>query len=266
MKYQNMVMKHGYCNTAHEDGVGSGAGGTPPETFTAEEVEKLVSERLNEAVAGLKAKNGEVIGDNKKLKEQLAQFDGIDPAAVKAILQRFSDDEEAKLIAEGKIDEVLNKRTERMKTAHEKQLAEMTAKVEAAEARAAKFTDRVLGDAIRAAGSEAGIHKTAFEDAIFRAKTVFDIDDDGNAVAKDGVFGKDGKPLTLKEWFGDMQESAPHWFPMPQGAGARGSGSSQPGQKNPWKKETFNLTEQGQIYRENPELARQLAAQAGQTI
>lgn len=35
-----------------------------------------------------------------------------------------------------------------------------------------------------------------------------------------------------------------------------------PGQTNPWKKETFNLTEQGRILRENPELAKQMMAQA----
>ena len=35
-----------------------------------------------------------------------------------------------------------------------------------------------------------------------------------------------------------------------------------PGQTNPWKKETFNLTEQGRLLRENPELARQMMAQA----
>lgn len=34
------------------------------------------------------------------------------------------------------------------------------------------------------------------------------------------------------------------------------------GQINPWKKETFNLTEQGRLLRDNPELARQLMAQA----
>jgi len=32
--------------------------------------------------------------------------------------------------------------------------------------------------------------------------------------------------------------------------------------KNPWSKEHFNLTEQGRIYRENPELAKQLKASA----
>ena len=36
--------------------------------------------------------------------------------------------------------------------------------------------------------------------------------------------------------------------------------------KNPFAKETFNLTEQGKLYRENPEQARALAAAAGVTI
>jgi hypothetical protein len=31
---------------------------------------------------------------------------------------------------------------------------------------------------------------------------------------------------------------------------------------NPWKKETMNLTEQGRIFKENPELARRLKAEA----
>lgn len=41
---------------------------------------------------------------------------------------------------------------------------------------------------------------------------------------------------------------------------AGGGGGS--GQTNPWKKDTFNLTEQGRIIRDNPELARQMMAQA----
>ncbi|MCM1564917.1 MAG: phage scaffolding protein [Dehalobacter sp.] len=39
-------------------------------------------------------------------------------------------------------------------------------------------------------------------------------------------------------------------------------GGGSPGVKNPWKKETFNLTDQGKILRENPELAKQLQAAA----
>lgn len=40
------------------------------------------------------------------------------------------------------------------------------------------------------------------------------------------------------------------------------SSDGTPAGKNPWSKEYFNLTEQGRILRENPELARQLQAAA----
>lgn len=40
------------------------------------------------------------------------------------------------------------------------------------------------------------------------------------------------------------------------------TGGGGTGHTNPWKKETFNLTEQGRLLRDNPELARQMMAQA----
>ena len=43
---------------------------------------------------------------------------------------------------------------------------------------------------------------------------------------------------------------------------AEGRDQSPGGIKNPWSKEHFNLTEQGRILRENPDLAKQLQAQA----
>ncbi|MEO0851975.1 MAG: hypothetical protein AAFY15_00525, partial [Cyanobacteria bacterium J06648_11] len=39
-----------------------------------------------------------------------------------------------------------------------------------------------------------------------------------------------------------------------------------PGLTNPWAKKTWNLTQQGQVYKANPALARQLAEQAGVTL
>jgi hypothetical protein len=51
------------------------------------------------------------------------------------------------------------------------------------------------------------------------------------------------------------------------GGGATGGGTdrSDPGY-NPWKKETWNLTEQSKIFRTDPERARNLARQAGETL
>lgn len=48
-----------------------------------------------------------------------------------------------------------------------------------------------------------------------------------------------------------------------------GSGTNPPntgGMQNPWKKETFNLTMQAKILKENPALAQRLMAEAGVKI
>lgn len=45
-------------------------------------------------------------------------------------------------------------------------------------------------------------------------------------------------------------------------AESKDKGGGGGGQKNPWKKETFNLTEQGRILRDDPDLAKQLQASA----
>lgn len=47
------------------------------------------------------------------------------------------------------------------------------------------------------------------------------------------------------------------------GSGANPAGGGNSGQKNPWLKEQWNLTEQGRITRESPDKARQLRAAAG---
>lgn len=227
MKFRNMYQK--YYAPAGDDGSASGGSATPPNEGGADDDggEKSYSQaEVDALVNGLKGKNSELLGKLKEQKaavsdatERLKQFDGIDPESVRTILKRFSDDEEAKLIAEGKIDEVLEKRTEMMRTSHEKDLQALQGELEKAQAVATKFTDRVLADSVRAAGSEAGIHKAAFEDAIYRAKGAFEINSDGEIIAKDGKFDSDGKPLTPKAWFEGMKEQAPHWFPAPQGGG-----------------------------------------------
>lgn len=206
-----------------EAGEGGDAGGQG--SAITPEVQALIDAQVSQAVGGLKAKNAELLGKIKESGEQLKRFDGIDPEAVRNILQRFSDDEESKLIASGKIDEVLNKRTERMKAGFEQETAKERQAREAAEQRAERFTRRVLENSIRAEATAAGIHQHAIDDALLRAGMSFKLDDEGNPVAVEGSYGKDGKPLTLKEWFGDMKDKAPHWFP----ASANGGGSQPSG-------------------------------------
>ena len=77
------------------------------------------------------------------------------------------------------------------------------------------------------------------------------------SIAEDGtVLGIDEQLTTLKEQYKDL------FKPDLKGREPNNIGGTPPGTKNPWSKEHFNLTEQGRILRENPELAAQLQAAA----
>ncbi|PYZ59964.1 hypothetical protein [Providencia rettgeri] len=216
MLFMNIERKY-YSQAGGED-KGGGAGGALKIT---PEIQTLIDQQ----VSGLKAKNTELLGKIKEQGDNLKRFDGIDPDTVKGMLKRFENDEEAKLIADGKIDEVINKRTERMRGDTDKQLKEANARVEKAEAFANKFRARVLGDEIRSAAGKAGALSSAQEDLILRAKGIFQINDEGQAVAvdEDGnpIMGKDGRTqLSPIEWIESLKESAPHLFPAASGTDA----------------------------------------------
>jgi hypothetical protein len=78
--------------------------------------------------------------------------------------------------------------------------------------------------------------------------------------------GKDGMtPMTLDEWVDGQVAEAPHLFESNAGGGAAGSGSGGAGNrsvKNPFRKETWNLTEQMKLQKSDPQLAARLKAAA----
>jgi hypothetical protein len=90
-------------------------------------------------------------------------------------------------------------------------LKALTARAEKAEAFASKFQGKVLGDSVRGAALKAGALPEATDDIILRAKGVFSLNEEGEAVAVDEsgqvILGKDGKgsfnglsPLRIRIW------------------------------------------------------------------
>lgn len=82
-------------------------------------------------------------------------------------------------------------------------------------------------------------------------------------------FDKEGKLIGLEDAINPYKESISHIFKQeekqPQFTGIKpveGTVTSQG--YNPWKKETFNLTDQGKLFKENPDLAKQLMSQVNQ--
>lgn len=82
------------------------------------------------------------------------------------------------------------------------------------------------------------------------------------------ILGEDGKVTGLDEQLKALKESKPFLFKTapsnPPKYNPNGGGGNN--MNNPFAKETFNMTEQGKLLRENPEQAKALAAAAGVTL
>ena len=211
--------------------------------------------------------------ENVKLRKEVEKFKGIDPEEVPAKLQRLTEVEEElealKDTDKNKVKELVEQRTNEMKTAHEKQLKAL--QDEAAGLRSNLKTLKI-DQQITESGAGFGLRNGAAPDLVARARSVFDLDDDGNIVARDAdgqqIFNKAGEPLSPNDWVESMTKDAAHLFDPNEGTGSKGGakGGGPLAGTNPWKKETFNMTEQGRILKEDPERARRLAAQAGKVI
>lgn len=124
------------------------------------------------------------------------------------------------------------------------------------------------------AGLKAGLRQTAIDDLLARGERVFSLNKDGKTVE---ALDADGNPvydgsdvLTMDRFVLNLSKSAPHLFEESEGSeskggGGGGGGGFKPG-NNPWKQETWNLTEQGKLIRSDKSKARTLAIQAGAKV
>jgi len=185
-------------------------------------------------------------------RETAKQWEGMDSTEMRNLLTRIEGDEDMKLIKDGKYDQVFTKRTEKLRTDHQKQLDKLASDhktaLEEADKRTQLYEGRVLENALREAASEVGLHAPAIRDAVREGRATFVLDDNGNAVQKreDGsvVIGKDGKnPFSPKEWLESMRTEAPHWFP----AEGSGTGSKQSRATNGSGQKTMTRSDFGKL-------------------
>jgi len=87
---------------------------------------------------------------------------------------------------------------------------------------------------------------------------------DGKAMVLNG-----GVEQPLNDYLAQLKNPGSGWEHFFSATGARGMGSSPansasvaPGMKNPWRAESFNMTEQFALQASNPELAAALQAEA----
>lgn len=208
--------------------------------------------------------------DHKTLKDRFATFGDRKPEDIIAALDRIPELEAAAKgnLDEAKLNEIVEGRiksrlapVERQAQTLQQQLSEANASLEMLRA---KDSLRIVTDAVRGAASKLKVVDSAVEDVTLLAERLFTIDETGAVVTKDNVGVTPG--ISADVWLTDMQAKRPHWWGPSQGGGAGGNRGGGSGVTNPWSKDSWNLTEQGRIYKENSGKAEQLAKAAGTTI
>jgi len=203
------------------------------EAMVKETKESLLSDmdkKIEEATSGLKNKNQELLNEKKKIQETLKDFENIDPEKAKEALNFLETNAEAQMIKEGKIDELLEKRTSNLKSEHEAQLQELSQKLEETSTKSQTFEslykNKVIEDGLREAALQAKVRPEAIDDIILRGSREFSLGEDGSIESrdKDGKLRKtvDEKILTPYNWIDSLKKSHPHYWPDSQGAGLRG--------------------------------------------
>lgn len=123
---------------------------------------------------------------------------------------------------------------------------------------------RVVGDAIRTGAASTKMLQEAVGDVEFMAQAIFEVNENNQVVAKEGIPGVT-PGISPEVWLTDLKQKKPFYWPQSVVAGGKG-GTGAPGGNNPWAKDTWNMTQQGVIYAQDPKKAEQLAAQAGTTV
>ena len=203
----------------------------------------------------------------KQLEEHKQRFEGINPDEVRQLAEDKRKLEEAQQLKAGEVERVLESRVKAATSPLEKQLAGVTLERDSLHARLSAIQ---IDQAVLTEATKRGLRPSAIPDITARAKTTFRLKDGvPQAYEADGQtarMGKDGlTPLTVAEWIDAQVSDAPHLFESNAGGGAAGDGSGGAGNRsarNPFRKETWNLTEQMKLQRTDPRLAQRLKAAA----
>jgi hypothetical protein len=199
-----------------------------------------------------------------QLAEQKRRFEGIDPDEARQLAEKHA-------LQAGEVEKVIEGRVRTAKNQMERHYSGIVAERDALNS---ALTAVSIDQGVTTVASRKGLRPTAIPDITARARSVFKLmkgapvayEADGQTVR----VGKDGlTPLTLEEWVDQQVADAPHLFESNAGSGAAGvasgggaSARANRSVKNPFRKESWNLTEQMRLHKSDPALAARLKASA----
>jgi hypothetical protein len=142
----------------------------------------------------------------------------------------------------------------------QKKIGALETQLTAANAAAAdigvKLVSRTISEEIRSACRDSHVKPEAVNDALTIGMGELQLVD-GRVETAEGV--------SLADWVDRRKGISPYWWPVARGSGARGNDIGlAPTGANPWSKETWNMTQQGNLVKSDPALAERMKASAVQ--
>lgn len=201
---------------------------------------------LAREIEALRRKNAEILDEKKQLQRRLSDLPP--DTDVQALLAFKQQTEQQQLEAQGQYTEARQKLEQQFRERE----AQLQQRIDALEAEVKEL--RIIGPAVAALAD--AVHDP---DEVVKLKLKpdqIDREPDGTVVVVDGY-----QRTPILDW---AKTSLPQYrlkAPKPAGSGApvgRSGGDAPAGMKNPWARDTFNLTEQARLMRNDPELAVKL--------
>jgi len=239
------------------------------EGATEEQIGKVLKE-FETDVTGLKVNRDQILSESKSHKEKLDKLNS-DYSAKEAEYKKQLEELDKQIKSSGK-DDLKNYYEAEIKKAqgvYQAQLEEARKTASTYEAEKNQLYDEYVKV----------LRNVEFEKA---AEKISNLNPTMKACLRDVFFARNQfdftevdkvKKFLNKEGYKDVNDSLMSFIGTDEGksfllanvngGGASGSGSKITSTNNPYKKETFNLTEQMRLEKEKPELAAQLKAQAG---
>lgn len=206
---------------------------------------------LQREIEALRRKNAEILDEKKKLSAKLSDLPA--DTDVQALLAFKQQHEQQQLEAQGQYAEARQK----LEAQFREREAQLQGRIDALEAEVAEL--RIIGPAVAALAD--AVHDP---DEVLKLRLKpeqIDREPDGTVVVVDGY-----QRTPILDW---AKASLPQYrlkAPKPAGSGAPVGGSAggdiPAGVKNPFHRDSFNLTQQARMFRTDPELAARLQAAA----
>lgn len=195
-------------------------------------VSNFAKELAAKETDGLKNKNSDLLAKLTKANESAKQFEGLDLEKIKNMQSLFEKDEEMKLIAEGKFNEVIQKRTDAIHAEYNDKIAGLTKKYEASSENEIKYRNQIneskmTGELTKAA-IKSGVLKEAIDDIVRRGLDVFKLNEAGELESRDKNgelrLTEEGLILNPERFVDTLKSSNPYYWAESESAGTRGSG------------------------------------------